>query len=105
MKQLAVVSLVLVGLVLACAGASRSRALGEPGDRIEVGLDEELTLEPGQLATVDDGAFSVRFLGVPHDSRCPTDVQCVTAGNAVVRLRVSDPRGGQTTAELNTTVG
>jgi hypothetical protein len=42
---------------------------------------------------------------VPHDSRCPVDVQCITAGNAVARLRLAGAGGAAQTVELNTTVG
>lgn len=104
--KIAVLSLIVVGLAFACAGsAARSRTGGEPGDRIQAEVGEEFTLEPSQLATLDQSAFAVRFLGVPHDSRCPTDVECIAAGNAVVRLRLSDAYGGRVTAELHTTVG
>ncbi|HEX5759422.1 MAG TPA: hypothetical protein VF121_09530 [Thermoanaerobaculia bacterium] len=42
---------------------------------------------------------------MPHDSRCPVNVQCITAGNAVARLRLGGGESGEATAELNTTVG
>ena len=44
------------------------------------------------------------FVGVTEDSRCPTDVQCVWAGNCAVRLDVTTGRGVQPVT-LNTAGG
>ena len=87
-------------LACACAGGARPGAGGVQ----EARLGEDFTLAVGQRAQVDGGALEVRFDGVPHDSRCPVDVQCITAGNAVVRLRRA-AGGDAQTVELNTTVG
>ncbi len=46
----------------------------------------EFSLRPGERIQVEGGAAAVRFVAVPQDSRCPTDVQCVWAGDAVVQL-------------------
>lgn len=96
MKNTALIA--ITAFVLACAGYSSA------GGRIEAAAGEELTLAAGQTATIDGGALSVRFVGVPHDSRCPIDVECITAGNAVVRLRLANGEGPKE-VELNTTVG
>lgn len=93
-------ALVIPCLLLACAGA---RPGG--GGVQQVALGEDVTLAIGQRVQVDGGALELRFDGVPHDSRCPVDVQCITAGNAVARLRLAGAGGGARTVELNTTVG
>jgi hypothetical protein len=97
-------SVTLCVALLALAGAaSACRSAGDPGGRRAVAAGEEFTLARGQTAAVDGGALTVYFAGVPHDSRCPINVECIAAGNAVVRLELSD--GGSEVVELNTTVG
>ncbi len=48
--------------------------------------DGTFTLQVGDRAKVNNGDFVVHFVSVPQDSRCPVDVVCVWAGDAVVRL-------------------
>jgi len=55
-----------------------------------VPLNERFTLAPSQRVEVDAAGFQLEFLGVPGDSRCPADVMCVWAGDAVVQVRVTD---------------
>jgi hypothetical protein len=50
----------------------------------EVGRD--ITLAPGDVARVA-GGFAVRFDRIAEDSRCPEDVVCVTAGDAIAEVR------------------
>ncbi len=87
-------------LLLACAGTPS----GGDGGVQQATLGEDVTLAIGQRTVIDGGALEVRFDGVPEDSRCPVDVQCITAGNAVARLRLA-AGGDAQTVELNTTVG
>ncbi|MBL7495202.1 hypothetical protein I6A84_44620 [Frankia sp. CNm7] len=65
---------------------------------------EEATLAPGQSARFAGGAFTVRFVAVPEDSRCPVSdqVACVWAGDAVVSVSVSGPGLPETSLELHT---
>jgi len=88
-------------LLFACAGGAQPGGGGVQ----QATLGEDVTLAVGQRVQVDGGAREVRFDGVPHDSRCPVDVQCITAGNAVARLRLACAGGDAQTVELNTTVG
>ena len=39
------------------------------------------------------GRVNIRFVALVEDSRCPRDVQCIQAGNARIRVRVT--RGGR----------
>lgn len=52
-----------------------------------VPVNREVTLAPGQTATVASGV-SVAFVGVTGDSRCPADAVCVQGGDAIVRLQL-----------------
>lgn len=63
----------------------------------------EVTLRMGETTFVDN--IEIRFSGVLEDSRCPSDVTCVWAGNAQAALGVGPPRGTQGPTEqvlLNT---
>lgn len=64
--------LVLVAAAVACT------TMTEPdlGDEFELGVGE-------QVALTDIGLW-VAFVGVSEDSRCPSQVMCVWAGNATV---------------------
>lgn len=98
----------LAGATLAaCGGASSSPTAitvqHEP--TTHVGADGGLiTLAVGQTGTVGaQSPLRVTFRGVEHDSRCPTDVQCVWEGNAAVDVRLArDGREARTT--LHTTL-
>jgi hypothetical protein len=85
--------IIAVALVLgAAACGSSERAPIEPSASqdeaaIDAVLGRPFTLEIGQSAEVANTNLTVRFLAVPADSRCPTDVQCVWSGNARVDLR------------------
>jgi len=56
------------------------------GEVRQVGLGEEVTLSPGDAIDITDTILSLRFDSVSNDSRCPSDVQCVTAGEATIHL-------------------
>jgi hypothetical protein len=53
-------------------------------------LGEEFGLRVGDTAAFETSQAIdlIRFNGVSQDSRCPVDVQCVTAGSATVLLSV-----------------
>jgi hypothetical protein len=65
----------------------------------EVQLDEQFQLKYGQTATLRGNSLSLKFSGVPEDSRCPIDVMCFWEGNAKVALELSG-----TKLYLNTTL-
>jgi hypothetical protein len=50
------------------------------------GLGESFTLKVGQTVTIDGEDLKLKFDSVVSDSRCPSDVVCVWAGEAEVRL-------------------
>jgi hypothetical protein len=50
-------------------------------------LDVPIQLAPGQSAVFKDEDLQVQLVEV-SDSRCPTDVTCLWAGEAVVRLAI-----------------
>ncbi len=67
---------------------------------VDAADDEEVTVVPlGTLVTLDRGermaspdkgsGLTVTFLDVVADSRCATDVTCITAGEATIKIHVS----------------
>jgi hypothetical protein len=53
---------------------------------------EPFTLPIDQTINLEDGG-SITFDGVSEDSRCPSDVQCVWAGQVIADLTVTGPQG------------
>ena len=93
MLRIRLFALLLAAGACACGAASPTRA--EP-----IVLDAEVTLAPGGAALVRDKDVEVVFVGVTEDSRCPTDVQCVWAGEVKARLSVRRGAGDATAYEV-----
>lgn len=94
----------VVVALAACTTPNGAISASGPSASDVVNIDRDFELKPGQTARVDGTAFSVSFVGVPEDSRCPTDVVCVWAGNGAVSLVVTDDTGAKSTVVLNTTL-
>jgi hypothetical protein len=61
-------------------------------------------VKQGHTKGVPGGSLKIKFLTVVEDSRCPKGTQCIWAGNAKVKLRVSD-RQRSKIFDLNTAKG
>ncbi len=48
------------------------------------GVDDSFSLAVGETASVEGTDLSLTFDAVTRDSRCPKDVTCIVAGEAVV---------------------
>ena len=84
--------LVLV-LVVGCASPAQP-------DRVPKGEPFDLHIGESALTTDD---VRIKFDTVRSDSRCPADVQCVRAGEAVIALTLSRPGEVGVGRELDTT--
>lgn len=73
-------SIAAVAACVACAGATSAPKGAQVG--------EPFALLVGESATVAQTSIVVRFASV-NESRCPTDVTCVHAGDAAVTLTFS----------------
>ncbi len=96
-----------VGAVLAvasCTTPNGAITASGPSSSDVVSVDRDFELRPGQTARVDGTAVTVSFVGVPEDSRCPVDVQCVWAGNGAVSLVLTDDTSARTNVVLHTTL-
>ena len=85
--------LLTVSLAAGCGGI---------GDVFEPGQAQTVVLGVGEQAQTADGNLSILFVEVSDDSRCPTDVACVWAGNGQVVIQL-EPMGASPVDEvLNT---
>lgn len=57
-------------------------------DGLAATLNAPIQLAPGQSAVFDAENLAVKFVAIDSDSRCPSDVACVWAGEVIVRLSV-----------------
>jgi hypothetical protein len=94
--KLATIALSLIALA-ACQNATGPAG---PPDTSQSQIDT-LVLAPGQEVGVDR-LFRVGFMEVSSDSRCPTDVLCIWAGNAAVEIALAIGEGPSYPFTLNT---
>ncbi len=59
-----------------------------------------VALVPGETASLTNGG-SLRYLRLVSDSRCPPDVQCIWAGDAVIALQWMPATGAARGLELH----
>jgi hypothetical protein len=71
-----------------------------PSAVVQEVVADSVLLAPGQEATA--GILRLTFVGVASDSRCPTDVMCVWAGNAAVEITLRLGEGPGHPYTLNT---
>jgi hypothetical protein len=98
--------IVLVAAALVLSACSNTSHPDGPGvvTGIQVDAGREFEISAGQEAQVRGTPLTVRFVGVSNESRCPSDVQCVWAGNAVVNLTIAAAGTSSSDAALNTTL-
>ncbi len=103
--------LAVVVAALACTGTGGDDAVpGEPDTlaqapapaAVRADLDEEFELPHGETAVIGAELVTVRFRRLVEESRCPSDVQCPTAGNAAAELALETADGAAATLTLNT---
>jgi hypothetical protein len=68
-------------------------------------LGESFTLGVGESTRVEDTDLTVSFDEVSSDSRCPVDVNCIQAGEALVQLALRSGEGERTVIELTVPPG
>ncbi len=70
----------------------------------EARLDQEFEIKLGQEVWIKREGLKVSFNNVAEDSRCPTGVECIWAGNGKVVLKLSKVRKRTALMTLNTGV-
>jgi hypothetical protein len=73
-----------------------------PESPITIMPDEAFQLRVGETAQFADGALAVTWERLADDSRCPTMVSCIWAGEARLAITVSDADDAQSSVELTT---
>ncbi len=68
-------------------------------------LGDSFNLRVGEEARIDEAQLTVRFTKVGRDSRCPKDVTCIQAGEAVVHLLLLSDAGERAELELEVPPG
>ena len=56
---------------------------------IKVLLGTQFTLAPSQTARIDSESMTIKFIGETHDSRCPTGVECIRAGDVSCSVEIT----------------
>jgi len=90
--------------IIACAGSGAAVGSNNPVGTKVVVVNQDFDLAPGGTATIDGGALTLTFDKVGGDSRCPTGVQCIWAGNGAVVLTVEPSSASAYSVQLNTTL-
>lgn len=83
--------LLLAVSLTACVSPSES-----PPRRPPVAFGQPFQLAAGEFVSVKGGIYSVEFVQVVEDSRCPMNARCVWAGNARVAIKVDEFTRGET---------
>ena len=101
MRTRSTVAILLAAAILGACSSNREDPLGaSPSVSVQVG--QTFDLKPGQIAQL--GQLQIAFRAVSQDSRCPTDVTCVWAGDATIRIDAAFARMAWTPLELHTGV-
>ncbi|CAN5717116.1 hypothetical protein BH23GEM10_BH23GEM10_12130 [soil metagenome] len=92
-------------VAMAATGCGQvATAPGPPDVQDTVAAGDTVTMRPGEIAYLPDGAVNIMFRGVVQDSRCPADVTCVGEGDAQVRLAVAVARRAWERVDLHTSL-
>jgi hypothetical protein len=83
----------VAGLLVACGTITAPR------------LGDTFALRVGHSVTVADVGLRLRFVAVAADSRCPSQVMCVWAGDAVLLIESTTSGGEASLDTLRTTTG
>jgi len=62
---------------------------------------KEVKVQVNKQARVSGTKFTVKFLELVEDSRCPTGSNCVWAGNAKIKIQITKNGKSPKTLELN----
>ncbi|MFC0677457.1 hypothetical protein ACFFGH_06275 [Lysobacter korlensis] len=93
----------LAGCALAgCTSAGPAGQTDQANASAGATTAETVTLAPGNAAPLPAGA-QLRFVSVESDSRCPPQVQCIHAGEAVLLFELKPGNGKPEPLRLTTT--
>jgi len=64
--------------------------------------NQEIKLLINKQKIVTKDKLTIKFVSLVEDSRCPTDTNCIWAGNAKIKIQVGKGRTGAKTFQINT---
>ncbi len=67
--------------------------------------DAPIKVRVGKQKKFSRSKISVKFVSLIEDSRCPEGVNCVWAGNARIKVQISEGKDAGETFEMNTNLG
>ena len=71
--------------------------------QIKAQAKQTAVIQINQQKTLSKSKLTIKFSSLIEDSRCPTDVQCIQAGNARIKIDVKKSGGkAWETFEINT---
>ena len=82
----------IAGMLFVVLAAGVMPAFAKRSNEVEVQINKEVTAV---------GGLKIAFIELVEDSRCPTDVDCIWAGNAKIKVRVTK-NGRSKILELDT---
>jgi hypothetical protein len=99
------ISLIIISIfVLGCSESDKSPISPTTNDDSSLPtLDSQFYLKIGQTTTVKSENITVKLLEVTGDSRCPSDVVCIWAGQ--VSLVVNATKNGENLGDVTLTLG
>lgn len=95
---------ILAVIAVASAACSTPEPLEQSGSLQHVEAGDTIRLQYGGSAALGSAGARIVFSDVEADSRCPTDVTCVWAGDAHVQIEAVSPDGTTRTLDLHTTL-
>ena len=66
---------------------------------------QSLKVRVGEQKKFTGSKINVKFISLVEDSRCPVGVNCVWAGNAKIKVQISEGKNAGETFEINTNIG
>ncbi|MEO5589461.1 MAG: hypothetical protein ABIS03_07740 [Gemmatimonadaceae bacterium] len=96
--------LLLVTVLGGCVAAPTTADNTTPAPVIQVQAGQQFQIVIGQDARLQKTGIVIKLVSVAEDSRCPSDVQCVWAGNARLALDLSGGATGSTRSSVNLTL-
>jgi hypothetical protein len=102
-NKLAVI--IATSLLTACSSNATEPLSSDPsGAVVSSQRGDTFELRPGQTARIGGNSLLIGFRGVTADSRCPSDVTCVWAGDGEVEVLATVGRMAWTSFALHTGV-
>lgn len=102
MHRFSILSFILIFII--SSGCSETKnTITEPETSQKYNLDTQIKLAINQNLLIESEGLKVKFLKVTEDSRCPSDVTCIWAGQVGVLVNVS--QNGKDLGDINLVLG